>query len=197
MKFLDEFFNDLTLSKSKEDLLNLFIKFNINRRNRDKYPDLEINISLEEIKKLEENSIITNENNLNVLLAKKTDLTTLEKLLYAVVWKNGDLIKIKHIISGIYGNAGTTGKVFNQFGRFLSNKDELIIDQHVLRAFIYFKDKEIIKNINNKHFDLFTNDYKNWIYKNDVYKNNKNIIDELLFEVGKKIKSNKGEKNRK
>jgi len=190
MENLKIFFNDLIKSENKEALEKLFDKHNIKRKDKNTYPDLEINISLEEIKILKEKSIITNENDLNTSLAKNTDLTPLEKLLYAVIWKNGDLIKIKHIISGIYGKS-TTGKVFNQFGRHLRNKDEPIIDQHVLRAYIYYISDEIIKDINNKHFDQYANSYKEWINQNKVLKMNMNLTDELLFGVGRMLKLKK------
>jgi hypothetical protein len=70
----------------------------------------------------------------------------MEKLLYALAWKNGDLRKVKHIVAGILSSeddAANKAIVFNQFGIYLSGKrNEPIIDQHVLRAFAIFKYRE-------------------------------------------------------
>jgi hypothetical protein len=184
------FFNELIQLKNKNELINLFDKYNIKRRDRKKYPDLEFNINVDEIVSLKNSGIITSEDNLNELLPKNEKLTSLEKLFYAVMWKNGDLVKIKHIISGICGE-NTTSKVFNQFGKYLRNKEELIIDQHVLRAYIFYKDGNIIKDIKDKHYDLYFNDYKTWINNNNLFKMNKILIDELLFGIGKKMKTNR------
>ena len=188
MVVYDDFFKELTLSKNREDLENLFGKYNISGRNREKYPDLIFNINFDEIKELKSKGIITKDNNINSSFPEKDNLTTLERLFYAVMWKNGDLVKVKHIISGICGES-TTSKVFNQFGKHLSNKEEVIIDQHVLRAFIFYKDGNVIRDIKNKHYDIYFNDYKIWIEKSNLFKNNKNIIDELLFGIGKNMKS--------
>ena len=71
------------------------------------------------------------------------------KLLYSIIWKNGDLLKVKHIIQGILEseieNVDNNDKefvekqdslVFYQFGKYLTKKNnEPIIDQHVVRAF--------------------------------------------------------------
>jgi hypothetical protein len=72
-------------------------------------------------------------------------------LLYAVIWKNGDINKVKHIYTGVINsdishvNSNETDVditkaiVFKQFGAFLSNSNSNpIIDQHVLRAFSFY-----------------------------------------------------------
>jgi len=184
------FFDDLIHLKNKDELINLFDKYNIKRRDRKKYPDLDFKIKEDEIDFLKNNGLITNENNLNESLPKSEKLTTLEKLFYAVLWKNGDLVKLKHIILGIYGE-DTTRTVFNQFGKYLGNENELIIDQHVLRAYIFYKTGSIIKDINEGHYKLYLNDYKSWINDNNLFKKNKILIDELLFGIGKQMKSKK------
>jgi len=187
MSSYEEFFGELNSSKNTKELIDLFDKYHIDRRDRKKYPDLAFNITKEEIDILKSRGIITTENNFNELLSQNRDLTALEKLLYAVIWKNGDLVKVRHIISGTCGEK-TTSRVFNQFGQYLRDKNELIIDQHVIRAYIYYKCKKIIKKITNEDYDKYFDDYKSWIENHNLFKMNKGIIDELLFGVGKKMK---------
>ena len=185
-----EFFKELDKVEKKEEIEKLFNKLNIEskyQKKKKEYPNLEFNITKDEIEILKGKEFITTENNLNISLSKKQNLSTLEKILYALIWKNGDLPKIKHIISGIYGKE-STGKVFNQFGKHLCNNEELIIDQHVLRAYIYYKEGNIIKKIGDKVFNKYSNDYKTWINKRKIFKENKNLMDDYLFAIGKKLK---------
>ena len=73
------------------------------------------------------------------LTIEQKDLKTpTEKLLYAALWKNGDLLKITHIIRGIQGDdtAESSAMTFYYFGKFLANPAKSpIIDQHVIRAY--------------------------------------------------------------
>jgi len=183
---VEKILNDLVLSKSNEDVKNIFIKYNISRKDKNKYPDINFNISAEEISKLIKDSKITSDYKINTLLSNNDDLTTLEKLFYSMLWKQGDLIKIHNIISGICGEK-TNSIVFNQFGKHLANKNEPIIDQHVLRAYVFYKDKTIIKEIKEEHKKKYSEDYILWI-KNNFSSIELNIIDELLFIIGKEIK---------
>jgi len=186
---IKEFFKKLDKVEKKEEIEELFNKLNIEpkyQKDKKKYPDLKFNINTDEIKELKDKGYITN-NNLNVSLSEK-NLTTLEKLLYALIWKNGELSRIKPIVSGICGEETSTGKVFNQFGKHLCNNEELIIDQHVLRAYIYYKEGNIIKKIGDKVFNKYSNDYKTWINKRKIFKENKNLMDDYLFAIGKKLK---------
>lgn len=67
--------------------------------------------------------------------------TTLEKLLYSILWKNGDLSKEKHLIAGILGETPATpeGLVFRRFGEYLSGNRRYILDQHTVRAYAVFE----------------------------------------------------------
>src|SRR5690606_32497026 len=94
----------------------------------------------------------------------------LAKLLYSVLWKNGDLLKVKHIIEGIVSEEiddKENGLVFYQFGKYLAKMPgEPIIDQHVLRAFGAYKangDKEKLKRL--KRLSLITIKEKKLIYE--------------------------------
>jgi len=182
-----EFFSELNSSDTIDKINNLFEKYDIERRDRRLYPDIEFNITVAEIDDLKRKGIITEENYFSLDINRNNDLTTLEKLLYSIIWKQRDLKKERHIISGIYG-INTDRKVFNQFGKYLNNRDEPMIDQHVIRSFILYKTKEIIKDIKEKHFDLYSDQYIQWLNDNDFFRNNKTLIDELMFCLGKKIK---------
>jgi len=183
------FFNDLKQCKNIDEVKNLFNKYKISRRDRMKYPDIEFNISADEINELKKKEIITKENIFNINLHGNKSLTTLEKILYSMLWKQGDLKKEKHIISGILG-IDTDRVVFNQFGKHLQNKENIILDQHVLRSFIFYKTKNVEKIIKDKHYLKYSDEYKKWIENNELFRSNKNIIDELLMGFGKKIKRN-------
>jgi hypothetical protein len=145
--------------------------------------------------------------------------------MYSLIWKNGDLLKIKHIISGILGEViidnnhteieveennktdENSPLVFNQFGKYLNDKVEPIIDQHVIRAFAVYKakynvDSEInevnenrqISTLKYKLHNQLVNEYKEWLISNEITSELKNIdgykyyIDKLLFAAGKSIK---------
>ena len=126
--------------------------------------------------------------------------TDLERFFYAVLWKQGDLIKLENIINGINGLDTEKGFVFHQFGKFLSSDNEPIIDQHSLRSFAYFKNKTeyySITELTIKHKDFIT-EYKKIIQDSlKKIEGNKNEIlfeiDRVLFILGRflKEKSNK------
>lgn len=130
--------------------------------------------------------------------------TPLEKLFYAILWKQGDLTKIKHILKGIKDDEPHNAFVFHQFGRFLSIENEPIIDQHTLRSFAYFKNENqfySISEINKSHLDLIES-YKCFIQeKLEHIEGDKNEIlfeiDRILFILGRLLKENSNKKHTK
>jgi hypothetical protein len=138
-------------------------------------------------------------------------LTPLEKLLYAILWKNGDLGKERLLLRGIQSGSTQDNRnddaavVFFEFGRFLANNNVFILDQHTLRCHSAYNacvensdDKfEYARKLNsiNKysiHAGLIEN-YKKYYsgLKNKIdYKNTEFYyhLDRLLFGVGKMIK---------
>jgi hypothetical protein len=173
-----------------------------NRMSEDKYPPIKFEINYDEIKEF-----LGTENN---LLKDSSQITNpLAKLLYALAWKNGDLVKIKHIVEGIKDVEMDSlekrdGLVFYQFGKYLAKKNnEPIIDQHVIRAFLMFKsdnykisiDKIIeIEVLNSENHKDYIKDYKLWLSSNELKASLKNeqgymyYIDQVLFALGKTIK---------
>ena len=161
---------------------------------QEKYPRLNLSISKEEIEKLKEEKFITDDNTVNVI----SNALPITKLLYAVLWKQGDLAKIKHIISGIISQADeeyNKGLIFYQFGKHLSNKNkEPIVDQHVLRAWETFYNNTNLKKEKQSPSQLIKG-YKKWLNESlrVEFKTCENYlyhIDKLLFAVGKYIKNN-------
>lgn len=204
MEIVKQAFDKLQTSKTVDDVKRILGDLNVDKKYQmdDKtYPQLNFKITKEEIEELKEKRIITTCN----LLGDISGADTLTKLLYAVLWKNGDLKKIKHIIKGIISeqpDEKANGLVFYQFGKYLTKKPgEPIVDQHVLRAFGIFKangDKDKIERL--KRLSLITkkereliDQYKLWL-QTDLTKELREIdnysyyVDQVLFAVGKSVK---------
>lgn len=183
------------------------------------YPALPFSISQEEVEALEEAGWLTRMKgeerpgtySLNV--KKFKEASSVEKLLLALIWKNGDLAKIHHIVLGIKGEPAVKGRiVFHAFGSHLANPTENpIIDQHVIRAYQllkYFKnqendpselDKIRKKTTFSKGDENLVEEYKAWvqgtgnsdhmlhIISAEVRRSSSYLsaLDDLLFAVGR------------
>lgn len=180
------------------------------RKNPEIYPRLPFSITETEIKALKASGWINETNQLNV--EKFAEASTTEKLLFSLIWKNGDLRKIAKIVDGIEGKEATENDfiTFMHFGNYLRNPVEnIIIDQHVIRAYQIIKALSEGKEINNskiitsirKKQTLKGKDkeliaaYKNWIRENqlihpDIKRDHRylQVMDDLLFAVGKYLK---------
>lgn len=171
------------------------------------YPQIAYSITRQEVEELKRNGTILADNS----LARLLDGDPLVKLLYAVLWKNGDLKKVKHIVDGILAEPSetvadrTSGLVFYQFGRYLTKEDgEPIVDQHVLRAFGIFKAKGNRKEVDRlrklsivtKKDHKLIEDYRHWLRtaltpelrRVDNYAYH---VDKVLFALGKAVKKGK------
>ena len=207
-------FEIIMQARSSEELLN-FIEadslLNKNRLDREEYPELKLFISPEEITALKASGVLTETGRFDARLSS-TKMSSLEKLLYAMAWKNGDLRKITHIVDGIHSAGSSTprkngaGQVFHQFGRHLADRKEPIIDQHVLRGFMLWRhsgadDKQVNKirrmNLLDRH-GVDINEYKNWLKTASLTKELRQEsdhvmnIDSVLFALGKTVKLGKG-----
>ena len=132
----------------------------------------------------------------------------ISKLLYIMVWKQGDLKKFKGIIDGLTSDKGDIDLkkpfVFYQLGRHLAY-GEPMIDQHVVRAFKVFievgklhpkdfsntpsakMDKNSFLVKSNKKA-LFEN-YINWVKIMGSKHHEITDIDNIMFALGKYLKS--------
>ena len=125
------------------------------------------------------------------------------KLFYAMLWKQGDLPKLKHIIDGLEDvkKNDLQGMVMYNFGRFLAEKtNHPIIDQHVIRAFKAGTDIDNIEfyrkmdYLENKSHKEYIAEYKDWIrkfrpkLKGEIREEYLFKVDRILMALGKAIK---------
>ncbi len=192
-------FSEIENSNMAEELNEIAAKYNLNLIEK-KYPRLGINISVEEILELKESKVLTVDVDNNLTINQES-LNPIAKLLYSLVWKQGDLQKLKAIIEGIEevdnpSNDKENALVFYCYGNHLGNPSKFpIIDQHVVRAFNLFKDysnRDSIRksdkvdqkdrqNFLNWHSNKFENKSSDFLY----------YLDRLLFEIGKTVKINR------
>jgi hypothetical protein len=172
---------------------------------RSKYPELQLELTAKDISSLMADKLDEGLR-LHPDLSARLE-TPLEKLLYALAWKNGDLQKVAHIIKGAADVRSTAltngpGQVFRQFGRHLADRSESIVDQHVLRAFELYeqtttpnaaKVKAIRKKINWDKDVACIERYKLWL--NEHFRERQDSepgfvvnIDMVLFALGRAIK---------
>ncbi|TYP71559.1 hypothetical protein [Aquimarina intermedia] len=205
-KFISIIFEKITSSNTNNDLIEIE-KESFDRKyimDSTSFPKIDFNISSTEIDELIKSNIIDKNYNLNPL-SKNSD--PLIKLLYSIIWKNGDLKKLKHITKGIHRDDLSIMEqeksfVFYQFGKYLTKQEnQPIIDQHVLRAFAIYQCDDIqeirqirgFKVITKKEKNLIK-DYINWLSSDSINNTLKKeaeylyYIDRILFASGRLTK---------
>jgi hypothetical protein len=196
------------VSKQISDIFKKYPFLLRTKPNTAKFPRLRFNLNIDDINNLKRNKLINENNKISLEHFDLANLSPLEKLLYSILWKQGDLGKEKHIISGVLNSSqGDDGLVFYYFGQHLQCKlENPIVDQHVIRAFRVKECHELekIKNIRIKDFNIGKKDsidkknvienYLNW-HKSIRIKHEKNQqedltynLDLLFFALGKFIK---------
>ena len=215
-------FEKINKSKSSNCLIDLLKMKELikNKLDTKKYPKINFTISNDELKKLSEIGYLAN-SKLNVNSIDFEKESTLVKLLYSILWKNGDLGKEKHIICGINNESKGDNKaiVFYHFGKYLADslRSKPIIDQHTLRAFgVYLcvtnQIQKVEKKIrNNKSKIILTteyylklntasfreiplvDEYEEWIKSHHLNIEDDFVynLDLVLFALGKTIKYKK------
>ncbi len=169
----------------------------------DKYPTFNFRLTQSDINHLREIGVI---NESNLLNPDKFPQDPLAKLLAAVLWKNGDINKVQHIIDGITGRTEDRTEysiIFKQYGVSLANDEEPIVDQHVLRAFELYSleaySEEAVAKIRKKELyktkdKPLLDNYRIWFYQliSNVPVSERaefrNTIDKIIFIHGKAIK---------
>ena len=210
--------NHFTLTKMKElfekaerakslSELNVIIASDDNISNfvgefENKYPRFDLQIESEEVRQLIETLFLNDDHTIN--LEREAGFTPFEKLLLAVLWKNGQIFRVRPIVKGILGheNSGSDfGIIFHQFGKSLANPNEPIIDQHVLRAFSEYGDlskisgrkkvprKSVFKETDRDLINAYCNWFKGILEHIPEEERNefKYRLDKLLFAIGKKL----------
>jgi len=203
-------FDEIEKAIDKEVLSEILNKFEDKyKMPDDKYKKIEFKIEKQEFDDIVD---FTFEKDDTILINDKIKDNTLAKLLYALAWKNGDLLKLKHIIKGIKNEGKNDedkddGLVFYQFGKYLTKeKGQPIVDQHVLRAFAISERMKKTDRINystpqwqkmhliNKTNKFLIDDYKEWLNSENIKESLKQEedysynIDKILFALGKTIK---------
>jgi hypothetical protein len=145
-------------------------------------------------------------------IEKKHLNSSVSKLLYLMVWKQGDLDKFDQIVEGLNSEKELTvayskknkSFVFFQFGRHIMF-NEPIVDQHSIRSFAAliqvkkikieaFQNKKIqFKDIKNS---LLTNvnkelivEYVKWVQSITMQRDEMDQIDDLMYALGKYLKT--------
>jgi hypothetical protein len=170
----------------------------------EKYPAFDFTLTPNDINALRNAGVITEINTLN---PDKFPKDSLSKLLAAVLWKNGDIKKVQHLIDGIVGAQDDRSEyslVFKQYGASLASSAEPIVDQHVLRAFeIYcletYLEAAVEKSRNKSLFKTkdrpLLNKYRAWFTQllSTVPLSERSrygeVIDKVIFIHGKAVKN--------
>lgn len=166
-------------------------------RTNENYPEINFIFSKEEINTLKRSSPNFNtEEFVNPFI----------KLFYAMLWKQDDLPKLKHIINGLEGieKNDTQGMVLYHFGRFLADKsNHFIVDQHVVRAFKAKTDMDEfakycqLDSLTNKTHKKYIDEYQTWMrnFRRDLKDETRQHylfkVDRILMALGKAIKKTK------
>lgn len=190
-ELIKSFFDRIEAAKQEADLIlilndSLLEEF---KMDLNKYPKLKFKITNEELGDFDLDSVKWEEK----------DFVT--KLLYSLVWKRGDLLKLKHIVQGIKNGEKSDRITFYQFGKHLSDSDsqEPIIDQHVIRAFQFKEgkpEKPIQDNLTLTHHKFLIEGYKKWLNTLDSsLKPHLYLIDQILYALGKRIKKEINQKS--
>jgi hypothetical protein len=155
---------------------------------------------------------VFNENNQRLEINKSHLDSSFSKLLYLMVWKQGDLDKFNRIVEGLqsspkleeaYENV-SKAFVFFQLGRHIIF-DEPIVDQHSIRAFVALIENKHIKNVrpidvksdniknslySKKHKDLIKAYIDWWAKKSkDIKDEDQHLLDNLMYSLGKYLKT--------
>ncbi|MHA4847886.1 hypothetical protein ACX0G7_27230 [Flavitalea antarctica] len=168
-----------------------------------KYPPFDFRLSASDINTLRNSGII---NQCNKLEPLKFPQDALSKLLGAVLWKNGDINKVQHIIDGVVGLSEDRSEyslIFKQYGASLSSDEEPIVDQHVLRAFEIFilepysevavqksRKKALFKTIDRPLLDKYRSWFQQLLSKVPISERGRysDTIDKIIFIHGKAVK---------
>jgi hypothetical protein len=87
-----------------EDISQLLItesELSKNKINISKYPKIEFDLSQSDVNSLKNLNYLSLDNKLKISKEELNKQSILTKLLYSIIWKNGDLGKEKHIIDGL------------------------------------------------------------------------------------------------
>lgn len=210
MRDLGEIFRTTADSTTLQQLNNIVSHNSLNASIKEfekKYPRINLSFSASEIRELFEYFI--NKETYAINPNPERPFSAFEKLLLAVLWKNGHIDRVKPIMHGITGvdkSNSDFGVIFTQFGRSLINPEEPIVDQHTIRAFCTYGDTPDIKGHKSAHkksafrkddqelIDLYRKWFKSILDKVRPEEKTefKYIFDKILFVIGKELTKESG-----
>lgn len=162
--------------------------------NKDRYHQLNLNITKEQVQSYIASGFFRADGSIDE--TKLEQESTATKLLYAFLWKQGDLQKVKYIVQGVTNHEPVpeSGMVLYYFGKHLADKKHPIIDQHVIRAYAMATKKPQInediiskKDIHNiqSYIHWFQHELHSEICDNAACRY---MVDQVLYALGKRIK---------
>lgn len=208
IKLVKDVFQQLERSHSVEDLRRICEMGEIKQNHipQEKYPSIKFKISETNIKELL-TKYCESRNKFDLISDISSRISDpLTKLLYALVWKQGDLPKIHNIIKGISdghgNNIGEGSLVFHQFGKHLAANDQPIVDQHTLRAYSLYEyvsgdvQDEMIRKIrktesfkNRELLQRYVDWFRHILSNHSEIEQTRSVIDSIVFATGKTIKT--------
>jgi hypothetical protein len=178
-----------------------------------KYPRLRFKLSSDESRFLKDQAIDNHSLLLDACLASGriksgVELTPLEKLLYAFLWKQGELGNFHLFLKGFTNSPIRTQDriVLFEFAKYLTGQNDYILDQHTLRCFAVASSEDQasieealrIEKITEKNLGPCIKIYKDF-YEHLKLRSGENQerddffyeVDRVLFAAGKCLKSSK------
>lgn len=178
-----------------------------------RYPRLRFKLSSDESGFLKDQAIDNHSLLLDACLASGrtksgVELTPLEKLLYAFLWKRGELAKFQLFLQGLTNSPIRSQDriVLFEFAKYLTGVNDYILDQHTLRCFALAiaEDQASIEKalkletITGNKLESCVQSYKNFFdeLKRSLGENQGKEdflyeVDRVLFAAGKCLKSSK------
>lgn len=183
-------------SHSLEDLMLILQDPEIKKyvMNKDRYHQLNLKITKEQVQSYISSGFFRADGSIDETKLEQENTAT--KLLYAFLWKQGDLQKVKYIVQGVTNQESVpeSGMVLYYFGKHLADKRHPIIDQHVIRAYAMATKKPQINEdvLSKKDIDNIQS-YIHWFQHElhpDISDNSdcRYMVDQVLYALGKRIK---------
>ncbi len=196
-----EFLLKIMKSRTEKDLQTLLEDAEIRKHvmNKDRYHKLNLSISKDQLLSYFSSGLLRDDGSIDE--SKISQESTATQLLYAFIWKAGDIQKVKYIVQGILNLEPVpySGMVLYYFGKHLADKSHPIIDQHVVRAFALATDRSRFNTdiLMRKDFDNIQA-YLQW-FQNGLSPEISNsdecryLVDQVLYALGKRIKNDVAE----
>jgi hypothetical protein len=188
--------HEIRESRTEKDLQTLLEHPEIRKHvmNKDRYHQLNLSISKDQLLSYFSSGLLRDDGSINE--SKLIQESAATQLLYAFIWKAGDIQKVKYIVQGILNVEPVpySGMVLYYFGKHLADKNHPIVDQHVIRAFSMATNRSRFNEdvLKRKDFENIQA-YLHW-FQNELSPEISNsaecryLVDQVLYALGKRIK---------